>query len=123
MKQINMNLSELTSKIVAFRDARDWKQFHKVNHLAAAIAIEAAELQEHYLWKSAAEVEAKISKPAEKLAVAEELADVLIFSLLLAHEIGVDPAGIILHKLESNAKKCPVEKARGTAKKYTELES
>lgn len=116
-----MNLGELTSKIIAFRDARDWKKFHKANHLAAAIAIEAAELQEHFLWKSAVEVEDKIAQPTQKQAVADELADVLIYSLLLAHELGVDPAKIISHKLESSAKKYPVEKARGSAKKYTEL--
>ena len=79
-----MNLNDLISKITAFRDARDWKQFHKANHLAAAIAIEAAELQEHFLWKSAGEVEAKIAEPENRQAVAEELADVLIFSLLLS---------------------------------------
>jgi len=116
-----MNLNELISKITAFRDARDWKQFHKANHLAAAIAIEAGELQEHFLWKSASEVEAKIVEPAQQQAIAEELADVLIFSLLLAHELKVDPAEIILRKLELNTKKYPVEKARGSAAKYTEL--
>jgi NTP pyrophosphatase (non-canonical NTP hydrolase) len=116
-----MNLNDLISKITAFRDARDWKQFHKANHLAAAIAIEAAELQEHFLWKSPGEVEAKVADSAHRQAVAEELADVLIFSLLLSHEIGVDPADIILQKLEKNAQKYPVEKARGTATKYTGL--
>jgi NTP pyrophosphatase (non-canonical NTP hydrolase) len=116
-----MNLNELTSKIIAFRDARDWKQFHKANHLAAAIAIEAAELQEHFLWRSASEVETKIAEPKEKEAVAEELADVLIFSLLLAQELRVDPTEIVFRKLEANAKKYPVERARGSAKKYTEL--
>ena len=116
-----MNLNDLISKIIAFRDARDWKQFHKANHLAAAIAIEAAELQEHFLWKSAGEVETKIADPKQRLAVAEELADVLIFSLLLAHELKVDPAEIILRKLALNTKKYPVEKAKGNAKKYTEL--
>ena len=116
-----MNLNELTSKITAFRDARDWKQFHKANHLAAAIAIEAAELQEHFLWKSADEVQAKIAQPAQKQAVGEELADVLIFSLLLAREIDVNPTEIVLRKLETNAKKYPVEKAHGSAKKYTEF--
>ena len=109
-----MNLNDLISKIIAFRDARDWKQFHKANHLAAAIAIEAAELQEHFLWKSAGEVETKIAEPANRQAVAEELADVLIFSFLLAHEIHVKPADIILQKY-------PVEKARGTATKYIGL--
>ena len=116
-----MNLNELISKITAFRDAREWKQFHKANHLAAAISIEAAELQEHFLWKTAGEVETKIADPKQRLAVAEELADVLIFSLLLAHELKVDPAEIILRKLALNTKKYPVEKARGSAAKYTEL--
>ena len=116
-----MNLSDLTAKITAFRDAREWKQFHTANQLATAIAIEAAELQEHFLWKTPQEVAAKVSVPEKRAAVAEELADVLIFSLLLAHELGVDPAVIINRKLEANGKKYPVEKARGTAKKYTEL--
>lgn len=116
-----MNLNDLISKITAFRDARDWKQFHKANHLAAAIAIEAAELQEHFLWKTAGEVKIKIGNPKQRLAVAEELADVLIFSLLLAHELRVDPAEIIERKLIENDKKYPVAKARGSAAKYTEL--
>ena len=121
LSAIKMNLNELISKITTFRDVRDWKQFHKANHLAAAIAIEAAELQEHFLWKSATEVEKKIEEPAQQQAIAEELADVLIFSLLLAHELKVDPADIILRKLELNTKKYPVEKAHGSAAKYTEL--
>lgn len=116
-----MNLNDLISKITAFRDARDWKQFHKANHLAAAIAIEAAELQEHFLWKSPGEVEATIAESAHRQAVAEELADVLIFSLLLAHELKVDPIDIIQKKLAENERKYPVEKARGSAAKYTEL--
>ena len=116
-----MNLNELISKITAFRGARDWKQFHKANHLATAIGIEAAELQEHFLWKTAGEVETKIADPKKCVAVAEELADVLIFSLLLAHELKVDPVEIILRKLELNTKKYPVEKARGSAAKSTEL--
>ncbi len=116
-----MELTELLAKITAFRDARDWKQFHKANHLAAAISIEAAELQEHFLWKSANEVEQKVSEPRQKQAIADELADVLIFSLLLAHEIGIDPAETIVRKLKANARKYPVAKARGSAKKYTEL--
>ena len=116
-----MEINELIAKAIAFRDERDWKQFHTPNHLAAAIAIEAAELQEHFLWKSAAEVQKKIADPAQQQAVGEELADVLIYSLLLAKELNVDPVEIILRKLELNAKKYPIEKARGSAKKYTEL--
>jgi NTP pyrophosphatase (non-canonical NTP hydrolase) len=116
-----MNLKELLAEITTFRDARDWKQFHKANHLAAAIAIEAAELQEHFLWKTPVEVESKIADPQQKQVIAEELADVLIFSLLLAQEIGIDPTQAILRKLKANERKYPVEKARGSAKKYTEL--
>src|ERR1700722_391698 len=104
--------SRRASGMSALSDARDWRQFHKPNHLATAISIEAAELQEHFLWKSSAEVEKKIAEPKNRNAVAEELADVLIYSLLLAHELGVDPVVIISQKLEKNAKKYPIKKAR-----------
>ena len=114
-------LQTLIKKILDFRDERDWKQFHTPNHLATAIAIESAELQEHFLWKTPDEVKAKLANPEKRSAVAEELADVLIFSFLLAHELGVDPAEIISRKMEDNRKKYPLEKARGTAAKYTEL--
>ncbi|MDR3458057.1 MAG: MazG-like family protein [Verrucomicrobiae bacterium] len=116
-----MEFNQITSKILAFRDARDWRQFHKANHLAAAIAIESAELQEHFLWQTPAEVKAKISNPIRRLAVGEELADVLIYALLLAHEMRLDPAEIITSKLVQNEKKYPVVKARGRSTKYTEL--
>ncbi|VGO19828.1 nucleotide pyrophosphohydrolase [Pontiella sulfatireligans] len=116
-----MDLNQLISKLVEFRDARDWKQFHKPNHLATAISIEAAELQEHFLWKSPDEVEGKVGDEHSCSEVAEELADILMFSLLLAHELNVDPIEIITDKLKINEIKYPVEKARGTATKYTEL--
>lgn len=116
-----MDINELVQKIDDFRTARDWKQFHSPSHLAAAISIEAAELQEEFLWKSPEEVQSKISDRTQKGAVEEELADVLILALLLAKEIGSDPSQIILKKLEKNAAKYPVEKARGSSKKYTNL--
>lgn len=116
-----MKIDDLISKIIAFRDARDWKQFHRPNHLAAAIAIEAAELQEHFLWQSADDVQRKIADANKRQSIADELADVLIFSFLLANELGVAPEEIILRKLEENGKKYPVEKAHGKATKYTEL--
>jgi NTP pyrophosphatase (non-canonical NTP hydrolase) len=116
-----MDINELVQRVDDFRIARDWKQFHSPSHLAAAISIEAAELQEEFLWKSPNEVQSKISDPVQKVAVEEELADVLILALLLAKEIGSDPAQIILKKLEKNAVKYPVEKARGSSKKYTNL--
>jgi dCTP diphosphatase len=116
-----MELNELTMQIVKFRDARDWKQFHAPNHLAAAISIEAAELQEHFLWMSAEQSRKDVGDPAKRAAVAEEIADVLILTLLLAHEAGVDAATAIASKLKKNADKYPVEKARGKSAKYTEL--
>ncbi len=116
-----MEINELVAKAIAFRDARDWKQFHTPNQLAAAIAIEAAELQEKFLWKSPAEVKSAVDDPARRQAITEELADVMIFSLMLVHELDSDPAEIITRKLAQNAKKYPVEKARGNAAKYTDL--
>jgi len=105
-----------------FRDARDWKQFHTPKDLAAAIAIEAGELQERFLWKREEEIEALLATPAGKQGVVDELADVLICSLLLADRLGVDVGRIVAEKTAQNARKYPVAKAKGTAQKYTELE-
>jgi dCTP diphosphatase len=116
-----MELTTLVERILEFRDARDWQQFHRPNHLASAIAIEAAELQEHFLWKDSPAVARLAADPTKCRAVGEEIADVLIYALLLAHELKLDPAIIIQEKLAQNALKYPVAKARGSAKKYTEL--
>ena len=104
-----------------FRDDRDWKQFHNPKDLAAAIAIEAGELQEHFLWKTREEVAADLSVAGRRQAVVVELADVLFCSLLLADCLGVDIDEAVKAKTAVNAKKYPVSKARGTARKYTEL--
>ncbi len=104
---------KITNEIVKFRDVRDWKQFHNSKDLSLAISIEAAELNQLFLWKKAEEVD------LEKLK--EELSDVLIFSILLAHKHNFDIGEIIGQKLKANDLKYPVDKAKGTAKKYTEL--
>lgn len=104
-----------------FRDDRDWKQFHHPKDLAAAIAIEAGELQEQFLWKTNDEVATDLLVPARRQAVVDELADVLICTLLLADRLGVDIDTAVREKTAANAKKYPVSKARGTARKYTEL--
>jgi dCTP diphosphatase len=114
-------LKALREEIVAFRDARDWKQFHTPKNLAAAIAIEAAELQEHFLWCSGEESDALVHNPDKRQAIIEELADVLNFSLLLADRMGIDVVKESRKKIQINAQKYPVEKARGTSKKYAEL--
>lgn len=111
----------LRDEIVAFRDARDWKQFHTPKNLAAAIAIESAELQEHFLWCTDVESEVRIRDKAKRQAIVEELADVINFAVLLADRLDVDLPKEVRRKIRINARKYPVKKAKGTAKKYTEL--
>jgi NTP pyrophosphatase (non-canonical NTP hydrolase) len=103
----------ITDKLLEFRNERDWEQFHNPKDLALAINVEAGELLELFLWKNAEE--AKLEK------VKEELADIFAFSFLLADKYGFDIKEIVLEKIRSNGEKYPVDKAKGTAKKYTEL--
>ncbi len=112
---------DVVAAVRAFRDAREWSQFHTPKHLAAALAIEAAELQECFLWKTDAEVETEMAGGPKRDAVAEEVADVLMFALLLADRLGLDVGQVIAAKLTANERKYPVALARGSARKYTEL--
>ena len=109
MSDINYIIQEL----IKFRNERDWEQFHNPKDLALAINIEAAELLELFLWKNA--------EDANKEKIKEELADVFSFALLLADKYGLDVKQIILDKIKLNGEKYPVDKAKGTAKKYDEL--
>ena len=111
----------LTAAIRRFRDERDWSQFHTPKNLAAAIAIEAAELQEQLLWKTDKEIEKDLKGGPKREAVVEEIADVLMFALLLADRLDIDVAKAITDKLAANELKYPVALARGNARKYTEL--
>jgi dCTP diphosphatase len=104
-----------------FRDARDWSQFHTPKNLAAAIAIEAAELQEQFLWKSDKEIDRDLQASAKRDAVVEEVADIFLFALLLADRLDIDVGQAITDKLAANQRKYPVALARGNARKYTEL--
>jgi NTP pyrophosphatase (non-canonical NTP hydrolase) len=106
-------IEKITEALRKFRDDRDWSQFHNPKDLAIAINVEAGELLELFLWKTAGE--ASIEK------VKEELADILAFSLLLADKYGFDIPKIIQEKIAKNGEKYPVDKARGSAKKYNEL--
>ncbi|RLS75703.1 MAG: nucleotide pyrophosphohydrolase [Planctomycetota bacterium] len=115
-------LSELVAAVRRFRDARDWAQFHTPKNLAAATAIEAAELQERFLWKTDAEVDRDLADAVKRAGVAEEIADVVMFAMLLADRLGIDLAEAIATKLEANEQKYPVKLARGNARKYTELQ-
>lgn len=113
-------IKELTKKVIKFRDARDWKQFHKPKDLAISLSLEAAEVLEHFQWKS--EKEAVEYVASHKDEIADELADVFNYLLLAAHEFEIDIADALSRKMDKSEKKYPVEKARGNAKKYTELE-
>jgi NTP pyrophosphatase (non-canonical NTP hydrolase) len=115
------SFEKATAALLAFRDARDWKQFHTARQLAAGLAIEAAELQQTMLWKTDAEVEAASSDAGFRSEVGDELADVLSFALLFAHHLGLDPGGLVAAKLKKNEERYPVEKCRGRSTKYTNL--
>jgi dCTP diphosphatase len=112
---------QLLAEILRFRDKRDWAKFHTAKNLSAAIAIEAAELQEHFLWKSDDDVAEYLKNPSKKRGVEDELADVIIFSMLLADQLGVDMDMAVRRKVRENAKKYPVAKSKGVATKYTEI--
>jgi NTP pyrophosphatase (non-canonical NTP hydrolase) len=106
----------LIDELQKFRDERNWNQFHTSKDLALAISIEAAELNEIFLWKTTEEAE-----NVDRNKLKEELADVFAFSLLLAGKHGLDVKEIVLEKIRKNGEKYPVEKSKGTAKKYNEL--
>lgn len=114
-----MTFEEITAEIRAFRDARDWKQFHGPREMAVGITVEAAELLEHFNWKTPAQCgEIVVERRAE---IAEEMADVAILLFEMADNSGGDLAAAMQRKLARNALKYPVEKARGSNRKYNEL--
>ncbi len=111
----------LTAAVLEFRDARDWRQFHSLRNLITSLNLEAAELLELTQWKSDAEVEALPADPAIREALHDECADILLYLLLIAETAGIDLAAATRAKLAKNAQKYPVDKARGSRAKYTEL--
>lgn len=106
-------MKEIFKELIAFRDERDWEQFHNSKDLSLALSIEASELLEVFLWKSAEE--ASVEK------VKEELADVFVYAFLLADKYDLDVKDIILNKIKKNREKYPVSKSKGNAKKYSDL--
>jgi len=107
---------EIITKLIEFRNERDWEQFHDAKNLALALMLEAAELNELFLWKKEDEIDS-----IDINRIKEELADVLTYSFFLAHKYNLDIFQIVEEKMIKNGQKYPREKARGTAKKYTEL--
>jgi len=106
-------LNEITQKILEFRNARNWQQFHKAKDLAICLNVEAAELLELFLWKD--------EKGVNQEKLKEELADVFYVSILIANHYDLDIKKIILDKLKENEIKYPIEKSKGSNKKYTDF--
>lgn len=112
-------LEELQQQTVKFRDDRDWKQFHNAKDMAISLVLEASEFLEHYQWKSEAEVKQHFEN--KKNEVADELADVFYWVLLIANDLDIDLVEQFKLKLKKNEAKYPVGTAKGNHKKYTEL--
>jgi len=110
------DIKRITDFIINFRNARDWEQFHNSKDLAIALGIEAAELNELFLWKTIDQAE-----EVDKEKIADELADVLVYAIMLAYKQGFDIEEIIMNKMRKNGEKYPVEKAKGKMTKYDEL--
>ena len=106
-----INMDELISEIIKFRNERDWKKFHTPENLAKSISIESAELLEQFQWQNEYNEE----------EIADELADVLIYCIYMASAMNLDINEIILNKMAKNAIKYPIDKSKGNAKKYMEF--
>jgi len=117
----NCTVAHLKQTVQQFADDRDWRQFHTPKNLSMAIASEAAELMEHFLWTESRDSLACVNDPVKLEQTREELADIAIYCLQLANVLNVDLSAAILSKNAANARKYPVQKARGSAAKYNEL--
>lgn len=113
------DLRELTELVLRFRNERDWKQFHEPKDVALSLALEAAEVLQLFQWKNGDELRAHLE--AQKTRLGEELSDVLYWVLLMAHDQGIDLGDAFRNKMQANAQKYPVSKAKGKSRKYTEL--
>jgi NTP pyrophosphatase (non-canonical NTP hydrolase) len=114
-------LAEIKTRVLAFAQERDWEQFHSPKNLSMALAAEAGELMEHFLWATPEASRGITLDEAKRKKIEEELADVVIYALEFANMTGIDVAAAIETKMTANAAKYPVEKAKGRSDKYTEL--
>lgn len=122
MKDATATLGEIKARVLAFAHERDWEQFHAPKNLSMALAAEAGELMEHFLWDTPEASRGKAQDdPARRAKIEEELADVVIYALEFANMTGIDVAAAIERKMAQNAAKYPVAKAKGRSAKYNEL--
>ena len=113
------DIKKLARSVLKFRDARDWKQFHNPKDVAISLALEAAEVLEHFQWKTPKEIEAHVKACKEEIS--DELADVLYWVLVLGHDLKIDLSDALKKKLVKNAVKYPVSKSKGRITKYNKL--
>ncbi|RVT51556.1 nucleotide pyrophosphohydrolase [Rubrivivax albus] len=113
------SLADLAQQLQQFNTDRDWQQFHSPKNLASALVVEAAELLEHFQWMT--EAQSRDLPQEKRTAVGAEVADVLLYLIQLADALGIDPIAAAQAKLALNAQKYPVERARGSSRKYDEL--
>lgn len=111
-----MNLSDLEKEIIAFRDERNWKQFHTLKDLLIGLNIEVAELSELFLWKNESEI-----ADVNRQEIADELADIFVFLNYLAQHFEIDLAQAVVQKLHKNKLKYPIEKSYNSNKKYNQI--
>ena len=114
-------VAELKTRVLAFARERDWEQFHSPKNLSMALAAEAGELMEHFLWATPEQSKAIAEDGVKRQKIADELADVIVYALEFANVTGLDVAASIEAKMSANAEKYPVEKAKGRSEKYNEL--
>ena len=115
------SIHELKEKVKRFCEERDWDKYHAPKELATGLIIEAAELLEHFRWKSGEDSKSLLDDAKKRKEIEDELADILYFVLRLSQKYNIDLTTSLYRKMEENAKKYPVEKSRGSKKKYDEL--
>jgi NTP pyrophosphatase (non-canonical NTP hydrolase) len=121
MNDERWNLAPTVDRLLAFREARDWRQFHRPKELAAALAIEVSELQELFLWRDPETADVVAADTDRLQRVREEVADVAIFLLLLAHDLGINLQEAVGEKIAKNERRYTVDQYRGIAEKADHL--
>ncbi|MBI2515649.1 MAG: nucleotide pyrophosphohydrolase [Opitutae bacterium] len=121
MHDTKTTVAELRARVMAFARERDWEQFHSPKNLSMALAAESGELMEHFLWSESRASADTVRDAKKRPGIEDEIADVVIYALEFANICDIDLAAAIEAKLAKNAKKYPVEKARGRSAKYNEL--
>ena len=122
MMDHNTNIQELKQKVKDFCDERDWDQYHNAKELAIGIVTEASELLDHFRFKSESEIDAMLKEPIKREQISDEIADTFYFVLRLAQRYNIDLTTELDKKLQKNKEKYPIDKAKGSNRKYTEFE-